>query len=279
MTPSTAVSASANETPSVTMALSSGDLGTALGLARQAVKASPADAEARLLLAELSLIAGDLEKADLHADTASLHRPAWAAGLAIFRAHLRGLHARDAFYRTAALPAFAGEPTERDHLAIRLVAAMKSGTQTEIDDIRQAIMDAPFDVVAKVDAADASAFSGLDDRMLHAVECIMASGDYVRIDAAKIERITFAISGQRRPKDLVLRPATVVLTDGGSAECVIPAIYPTALQDIGSDYRVGHATDWREEKGVVTGIGQVCWAVGENVIGLHDIEEIVFDAA
>lgn len=264
----------------VASALSDGDLDTALALARTAVKAAPSCADARLLLAELNLLAGELEKADLHAHAAGLHRPEWVPGLSVFRAHLRGLHARQSFYERATLPAFAGEPTEGDRLSMHLAVAVADGEPEAITLAREAVLASPARALASLDGAAAEAFFGLDNRIVRTIEAVSAGGDYLRIDVEKIERIIFDTSAPRRPRHAALRPARILLKTGDGADCAVPALYPTPPGEAPEPaVRLGHTTGWKDIQGISVGVGQICWLIGEDVVPMQDIGEVRFHAA
>lgn len=264
----------------VAAALAEGDLDTALDLARAAVKAAPSSADARLLLAELSLLAGDLEKADLHSHTAGLHRPEWVPGLSVFRAHLRGLHARQAFYDRAALPAFGGEPHAADHLSLQLVVAMAGPQPAEIAAAHEAVLANPAPVLASLDGGEPKVFCGLDDRLIRTIEVVTAGGDYVRIDVEKIDRIVFDTSTPRRPRHMALRPARLFLKEGDCADCAILALYPAfAGETPDAAMQLGQSTAWHEVRSVTVGNGQICWLIGDAVVPVQDVGEVIFHAA
>ena len=86
--------------------LANDDLDAGIASAAGAVKNRPQDPKARMVLAELCVLAGDLERAETHAKLAARAAPDDAVGLGVFRQHLRGLHARDQWWQDGAVPAF-----------------------------------------------------------------------------------------------------------------------------------------------------------------------------
>lgn len=265
-------------TPGIAAFLSAGDLQGAIDFAKAQVKASPSDAAARLLLSELCLIDGDLEKADTHADLAGLHKPEWATGLAVYRAHLRAMHARNRFFENCALPSFVGIPSEADRLSLQLTAALIADDRAEIAKATatRATLRLPD---ASFDGADIQAFAGLDERFPHAVELLMANGDYVLMDVANIDRLQFETVARPRARDLVFRKLRLTLTDGSGADCVTPAIYPfSAKDDLADTFKLGHQSDWTKQSGAYVGSGQICWLSGDEAIAAGDIGEVTFHA-
>jgi type VI secretion system protein ImpE len=261
--------------------LIAGKLDEALAAARAQVKSKPADADARLLLSELCLLAGDLPKADLHAHLAGTHRPDWVQGLALYRAHLRALHARNQTFFARAMPSFPGIPTERDERTLALMVAFLADDSSGVAAAKQALDNDGWAMFIAVNDKPSQPFSGLDDRFAHAVEALMPGGDYLMIDAARIARIEVATSASRRPRDLALKKARITLNDGSAADCALPLIYPFEPEDaLSNAFKLGHESDWREgQGGLITGMGQICWLAGDEAVALGCVERVAFRAA
>src|SRR6185312_9831940 len=91
-----------------------GKLAPAIDAANAEVRRAPADLGARVLLAELLLFAGNLERADVILDAAGQIEPEAAIVMAEFRQLLRAETARRQLRRDGRLPDFLGEPTEAE---------------------------------------------------------------------------------------------------------------------------------------------------------------------
>lgn len=256
----------------ITAALNDDRLSDAVTLAAAAVKASPQDVTARQLLAALAVLSGDLARAEAQASMAARLAPADAVSFGLFRQHLRGLHARRAWWQDSALPAFPGGASEADRAAIALNVALRAGDGAAVAQTSKALealrgtRPGHWNGVAVDDLRD------LDDRLPHAVEAVSAGGNYLWIDMAKIARIT--LRPVASPLDLALRPARVGLTDGAEADLMLPAIYPapdTAARQLGRE------TDFIESHGVMIGQGQRAWLVGDDMQGFLGAELISFD--
>ncbi|NJM84524.1 MAG: nitrogen fixation protein, partial [Tabrizicola sp.] len=113
--------------PTIAQHLSADRLDTALAEAAAALKARPQDTGLRMLLAELCVLGGDLERAETQAKIAQRAASDEAVGIGLFRQYLRGLHARAAWWRDGALPDFPGDPTACDREAIALNVALRAG--------------------------------------------------------------------------------------------------------------------------------------------------------
>jgi len=88
-----------------------GRLAAALEAANAAVKKAPGDAGARILLAELLLFSGNVERADVILDAAGDIEPEAMMVIAEFRQLLRADLARRQWRRDGRVPEFIGEPT------------------------------------------------------------------------------------------------------------------------------------------------------------------------
>src|ERR1700710_1451452 len=108
-----------------------GKLADAVAAANAAVRKAPADLAPRVLLAELLLFAGNLERADVILDAGSAVDPQAAVVIAEFRQLLRAEVARRQQRRDGRLPEFLGEPTSALALTLRAFIALKAGNAAE----------------------------------------------------------------------------------------------------------------------------------------------------
>ncbi|MDO5528031.1 MAG: type VI secretion system accessory protein TagJ [Paracoccus sp. (in: a-proteobacteria)] len=259
-------------TSEIAKLLKEDNLADAARAAASAVKARPQDSGARTLLAALSVLQGDLARAETQASMAAKFAPDEALALGLFRQHLRGLHARDEWWKSGAVPGFPGGATEADREAVALNIALREGdgagardTLARLEDVRGA-RGGQWNECAADDLRD------LDDRLPHAIEAISPGGHYLWIDTAKIARIAFRpVAG---PLDLALRAARVTLSDGAEADLMLPAIYPApespALQ-------LGRRTEFTESCGLTIGHGQRAYLAGDEMEGFLSAETISFE--
>ncbi|MCO6051758.1 nitrogen fixation protein [Mesorhizobium sp. RP14(2022)] len=256
-------------------ALSADRLTEALKLALDAVKAKPQDAQARLLLIDLLILLGDYERADKQADAAAKISPVDAVGLSILRGQVRGLDARDKWFRGGAVPAFPGGPSPADEAALRLGLALREKDGIAARAAYEALEAAREPLSLIWNGAPAPDFRDADDRLFHAFEVITTGGAYLWIEFARVENL--ALEPIRRPRDLAVRRATLTLKSGSAAEVLIPAIYGIA-SELSDPLRLGRQTNWIElPGGLMAGQGQRCFLVGEEIEPLSGAESI--DAA
>ncbi|MEI9984112.1 MAG: tetratricopeptide repeat protein [Aliidongia sp.] len=105
-----------------------GKLAQAIAAASAVVKQTPTDTGARLLLAELLLFDGKLERADTMLDTASTIDPAAALVLAEFRQLLRAEKARQQVMTENRVPEFLGQPTPTQTHILQALVALRPTT-------------------------------------------------------------------------------------------------------------------------------------------------------
>ncbi|MFV0386285.1 type VI secretion system accessory protein TagJ [Paracoccus sp. (in: a-proteobacteria)] len=258
-------------TAAITDLLNADALDDAAAAAAATVKTKPQDLSARMVLAGLSVLQGDLKRAETHAKMAAQFSPQDAVGLGLFRQHLRGLHARDAWWRDGAVPTFPGGATAADQAAVALNLALREGNRPATEQALETVEAARGTRPGTWNGAAVDDLRELDDRMPHAIEAVTAGGNYMWIDMSKIARIDFRPVAQ--PLDLVLRSAHVLLEDGAEADLVLPGLYPdpqTPLQ------RLGRETDFVETCGIMIGLGQRSWLAGDDMQGFLSADSIAF---
>ncbi|WP_106743531.1 type VI secretion system accessory protein TagJ [Yoonia maritima] len=243
-----------------------------IALAR--VKIAPQDAEARMFLAELSVILGDLSRAETQARLAATAVPDATLGIGVFRQHLRALHARTEWWSTGALPTFPNGPSSLSTLAVRVNVALRDGDGNAAKTALDALETARGAQPASWDGDFVDDIRDLDDRLPHAIEALTGGGHYLWIDFERIAQLEFQPA--TRPIDGVLRRARVTLHDGSAADIRVPAIYPAPIT---AAEQLGRTTDFRDLPGGLTaGQGQRCWLVGDDVFGCLDAQTITFEA-
>jgi len=80
----------------------------------------------------------------------------------------------------------------------------------------------------------------------------------------------------RRPRDLAWRRASLTVTDGPDGEVYMPVIYWSDAPDLSDDLRLGRATDWRENAGLVRGVGQRTFLVGDAAVSVMELTTLRF---
>lgn len=258
-----------------------GRLGPAIEAANAAVRRAPTDIAARLLLAELLVFAGNLERADVILDAAGQADPSAAIVAAEFRQLLRADMARRQLHRDGRLPEFLGEPTPAMRALLAASVALRAGDAEgavraagEAEELRPRAPgrsgEAAFDDFRDADDLGAGIF-----------EVLTTTGKYFWIPTERVASVEF--HPPKRPRDLAWRRATMSVIDGPDGDVYLPALYgpalhPTDRADPGDDIRLGRTTEWLHEGGPVRGLGQRVFLAGEDAIGIMDLATLSFGA-
>ncbi len=250
-----------------------GRLLDATAAANAAVKKAPTELGARLLLAELLVFGGNLERADVLLDACADLDPAAAVGVAEFRQLVRGEVARRQLFRDGRVPEFLGEPTPCQRAALAAIVALRDGNAAEAQ--RQAEAAEAGRVHPRGDHAGApfDDFRDADDMLAGTVEVITTTGKYYWIPAERMRTIAF--HAPKRPRDLYWRRATMDVQDGPEGEVYVPAIYAAGSDTLSEDLRMGRATEWLES-GPVRGMGAVTLLVGEDAATMMELTTLTF---
>lgn len=259
-----------------------GRLADALGAANAAVRKAPTDIGSRILLAELLLFAGNVDRVDVVLDACADLDPTSAIVVAEFRQLLRGETARRQLFSEGRVPEFLGEPTAAQRLALSAVVALRDGDTAgagklaaEAEEARihpsGTTSDGPFD-----DMRDG------DDVLGCCFEAITTTGKYFWLPPERI--IDMQLHPLKRPRDLFWRRASVQVADGPDGDVYLPTIYPPLDKSAGEQtdaLRLGRATDWHQfgEDGPTRGIGAVTLVVGEEPRTWLEMNAIQFKSA
>jgi type VI secretion system protein ImpE len=252
-----------------------GKLALAVEAANAEVRRAPADLGARVLLAELLLFAGNLERADVILDAAGQIEPEAAIVMAEFRQLLRADMARRQLRRDGRVPDFLGEPTEAQTAILAASVALRAGDPTgaaaraaEAESVRPR---AP----GVADGASFDDFRDTDDLCAGFFEVLTTTGKYFWIPTERVETVEF--HPPKRPRDLFWRRASMSVRGGPDGDVYIPAIYGNDDPALGEEFRLGRATDWLEEGGgPVRGVGQRVFLMGQDATSIMDMTTLGF---
>ncbi|MDT7949884.1 MAG: type VI secretion system accessory protein TagJ [Acetobacteraceae bacterium] len=255
-----------------------GHLDEAIAAANAAVRKSPADLSARVLLAELLLFAGNLDRADLVLDAAADLTPDAAIVIAEFRQLLRGEQARRQLSRDGRLPEMLAEPTPAISATLAAYVALRSGDPAaaaqslEAAEATRPPVSGDHDETAFDDLRDA------DDLCAGFFEVLTTTGKYYWIPTERVESVLF--HPPVRPRDLFWRRATMSVRGGPDGDVYLPALYVSDAPDLAESLRLGRETDWRQEgNGPTRGLGQRMFLVGEEACGIMELGTLTFGGA
>jgi type VI secretion system protein ImpE len=246
-----------------------GRLDDAVAAAQAALRKTPADINARVLLGELLAFTGNLERADVVLDAASAIDPSTALVVAEFRQLVRADMARRQLFRDGRVPEFLADPTETQRLQLAALVALRAGDlaeamrQTEAAEAARPRTPGRHGDAAFDDMRDA------DDLLAGSFEVLTTTGKYFWIPTERVQTLEF--HPPKRPRDLLWRRASMSVAAGPDGEVYLPAVYAT--DDAVSDaLRLGRETDWRQaDGGPVRGVGQRLFIVGEDAVPMLEL--------
>ena len=252
-----------------------GKLAEAVTAATQAVKAAPADLGQRVLLAELLAFAGNLERADVILDAASQIDPSALMIVAEFRQLLRAEMARRQLYRDGRVPEFLGEPEPTEQASLAAMVLLRAGNKAEAAKKAEEAESVRPRAPGRAGKTSFDDFRDASDLHPGFIETLTSTGKYYWIPVSRIELKIF--HPPKRPRDLIWRRCSMTVGDGPDGEVYVPATYfsePDATDDA---HRLGRETSWTEDgEGPVQGFGQRVFLVGEDAVGIMDLDTLEF---
>ena len=256
-------------------------LAPAIAAANAEVRRRPGDLAARVLLAELLLFEGNLQRADVILEAAAQADPTSAVVVAEFRQLLRAETARRQLDSDGRMPEFLGEPPPGLRAALAARVALRAGNAAEA--VRHAAeaeslrprVGGTLTLAEGATTVGFDDFRDADDLCAGFFEVLTTTGKYFWVQSERVALLAFHAA--RRPRDLAWRRATISVNDGPDGEVYLPAIYQAASADIADDCRLGHATEWLEEgEGSVRGVGQRVFLAGDEAFPIMAMAELRF---
>jgi type VI secretion system protein ImpE len=242
--------------------------------ARQALlerlRAHPQDQRARMFLFQILCVEGAWDKARAQLGTLAQLSPE-AQMLAV--AYRQAIDAETA--RAAACAGDAPAPVlhgEADWMADLARAFALCGEAAA--GLRGQAFDAAPDTPGEVDGRPFDFLYDGDARFGPALEAIVA-GRWGLVPFAALEEIR--TEGPVDLRDLVWLPVELRFRAGGTAAALLPARYPGTEEEADAEFRLARRTVWRQENGVVRGLGQRVWttSAGDD-IGILSFRSIRF---
>ena len=264
-----------------------GNLADALMAANAAVRKTPTDIGARVLLAELLVFAGNIERADVVLDACADLDPTAALVVAEFRQLLRGETARRQLFSEGRVPEFLGEPTAAQRLSLAAVVALRGGDTQEAGKLAAQAEDVRGHANGTVRGETFDDMRDGDDLLASCFEVITTTGKYFWIPPHRVMLIEF--HPMKRPRDLYWRRASMQVAGGPDGDVYLPMIYPpinvqpgaSAADALTDALRLGRATDWSQagQGGPTRGLGAVTLLVGDETLTWAEMDKVSFQVA
>jgi type VI secretion system protein ImpE len=255
-----------------------GALDAAVAAATDTVRRTQTHVDARVLLAELLIFTGNLERADVLLDTAAALDQSAALVISEFRQLLRAETARRQFWRDGRMPEIIGLPTAAQQASLQAVVACRTGDLAAAARMSDsAELSRPVAPV-RIGSRTYPDFRDADDLCGGSLEVLTTTGKFYWLPIASIESITF--HPPLRPRDLAWRRADVSVANGPDGTVYLPALYiasapPATDAPVTDALRLGRETAWTETP-PVRGVGQRVFLCGNEGVGMMDLTELHF---
>lgn len=261
---------------SAAVLLREGKLADAIGSAQAALRKSPTKLDARVLLAELLVFAGNLERADVIIDAASAIDSTIVLVAAEFRQLIRAEVARRQLFRDGRVPEFLSGPTAAQRLQLAALVALRAGDATEAAH-QSALAEATRPrVPGRSGDTVFDDFRDADDLLAGSFEVLTTTGKYFWIPTERV--ITAEFHAPVRLRDLIWRRVSLSVADGPEGDVYMPTTY-SAEDPLTDGQRLGRETNWREvESGLVRGVGRRLFLAGDEGIDSLALTRLRFDA-
>jgi len=252
-----------------------GRLDDAVAAANAAVRAAPADAAPRLLLAELLLFQGNMQRADTLLDALTTMEPAVAVPVAAFRQLLRAEEARRQVWTEGRVPEFLGTPPAHVSPLLEALVAFRAGDMAEAARLAGEAEAQRPPSSGTLDSAAFDDFRDADDLCAGVMEVLTTTGKYFWIPTERILEAEF--HAPQRPRDLYWRRVTMSVREGPDGDVFVPALYLPRGEGQPDPIRLGRATEWEEAAGgPVRGLGQRMFLVGEEGRTVMELAALAF---
>ncbi|WP_298225188.1 type VI secretion system accessory protein TagJ [Acidocella sp.] len=250
-----------------------GRLADALAAATAEVKKAPTDLGRRVLLAELLLFSGNLERADVILDAAGQLDPSVAVVVSEFRQLLRAETARRQLYRDGRVPELLGDLEPSGQASMKALVALREGNLAEAAEAAAQAEELRSRISGTANGQPFDDFRDADDLFPGYIETLTTTGKYFWIPVSRIESMEF--HPPKRPRDLAWRRCSMSVKAGPDGDVYIPAIY-FADDEVDEAHRLGRATSWSEGEGPVRGIGQRVFLAGEEDLSIMQLKDVTF---
>jgi type VI secretion system protein ImpE len=269
--------------PSAGSLLREGKLGPALAAATAELRKQPSNLGARILVAELLLISGNLERADVILDAAADIDPGSAVAVAAFRQLLRADMARRQLRRDGRVPEFLGEPTPACRTLLAGYVALRDGDMAGAASAAALAEATRPRVPGDADDEPFDDFRDGDDLSAGIFEVLTTTGKYFWIPTERVEAIE--LHPPARAQDLAWRRASMTVRDGPDGDVYLPVTYDWNNESQDDALRLGRATDWRtllepssNAPGLMQGLGQRTFLAGERSLEIMAATRLRFGA-
>ncbi len=256
--------------------LDEGKLDEAIAQLGAELRKQPNDRECRTFLFELLCFSGDYDRAGRQLDAIGQidGDPMAMVGVQVYRNLLDAEKNRARLFAEGLRPRFMLAPTEA---ALMSLEALELARRGRADEARALLVRAEAARPARPGTSNGIAFDDLRDAddILAPVLEVFAPAGYCWVPWEQIQFVE--IPPPTTLRDLLWAPAKLASFDGQLGEVFLPNLYPGTYTHPDTAVRLGRSTEWTEEaEGIVRGVGQKLFLVGEEARTLFELREAQF---
>lgn len=257
-------------------ALERGDLGAAMRVVMDEVRATPSALAPRLALFQLAALAGEWSRASKQLQAVS-ELDAEAAPMAqVYAAAIEAEAVRRAVFAGTERPVCLGEPPAWMAMLGEALALDARGAGAAAGELRGRALDEAVAVAGEVDDAPFAWMMDADVRLGPVLELVV-DGRYRWLALTQLRELR--AEPPKDHKDLVWAPVRLTLVGGGELAALMPVRYPGSEQAVEPRVRLGRLTIWADAAGGQFGSGQRIMATDAGDHPLLEIRRIRLGAA
>ncbi len=255
-----------------------GRLEQAIDSALADVKKRPNELPPRWLLAELACFAGQTARADRQLDVIGDQDPQIAQSVTLFRQLIRAEQARRQVFEEGRVPELLDEPDEELRLRLQSLVALREGESAAAAQCLEQAEQHRRPVRGSRDGVAFDDLRDVDDLTASIFEVLTSTGKYYWIPMSRVDTVAF--HPPERPRDLLWRPAHMVVRGGPDGIVYVAATYPGTHAAEDARVRLGRMTDWLVIHGPASrGIGQRLLLFGEEDVPLMQVSRLQIEEA
>jgi type VI secretion system protein ImpE len=258
-------------------ALRGGDLAGALALAKERIRANPNDADLRLLLAHLNILAGDWQSAEKQLKVYGGFASSQEDKLLVMTIHslIESEGQRLAVLAGEREPLIFGDPLPWAGDLIQMHRHLRAGEHEAAVLCREQVAEAAGPVAGNVGGKRFAWLGDTDWRFCSIFEAVIG-GSYYWLPVQRVLHIT--LGEPKGLRDLVWQPVNFRFVNGGESPGFIPARYPGSEASDNPDIVLSRGTVWEETApGIVIARGQRVLTDGDNDYSILDVRRIEFE--
>lgn len=222
--------------------LAANDLDGAIQAVINHVKAKPTDMTARTFLFELSIFAGEFERAEKQLDVLGQQDVNAMIGTQIYRQCIAAERVRQKVFTSDAVPQFITAKPAYVGLLLDAIRDLRNGNaEAAREKLDQSENDRPANAGKINGVTEFEDFRDYNDLTSGVLE-VFLKGEYVWLPLENVKRIR--IDKPQSLRDLYWTQATVESIDGTNGEVHLPALYTNSFKNTDNEIRLGKATDW-----------------------------------